>query len=84
MGSVVGDIDYLDPAVSKEVNMNREPNAINLGKVVSMRGSVVAIQFDAHLPPICSWRHAKKGKIVIDVLAQLDGHRVRGIALTPN
>jgi F-type H+-transporting ATPase subunit beta len=63
--------------------MNREPDAINLGKVVSVRGSVVDIQFDEHLPPIYSLLLAKKGEIVIEVLAQLDVHRVRGIALTP-
>lgn len=63
--------------------MNREPNAINLGKVVSVRGSVVDIQFDEHLPPIYSLLHAKNGEIVIEVLAQLGAHRVRGIALTP-
>ena len=63
--------------------MNRKPKAINLGKVVSIRGSVVDIQFDEHLPPIYSLLHAKKGEIVIEVLAQLDAQRVRGIALTP-
>ncbi|MDO9160791.1 MAG: F0F1 ATP synthase subunit beta [Methylococcaceae bacterium] len=63
--------------------MNHEANAINLGKVVSVRGSVVDIQFDEHLPPIYSLLNAKKGEIVIEVLAQLDVHRVRGIALTP-
>ncbi|WP_333876534.1 F0F1 ATP synthase subunit beta [Methylobacter sp.] len=63
--------------------MNREANIINLGKVVSVRGSVVDIQFDENLPPIYSLLHANKGDIVIEVLAQLDVHRVRGIALTP-
>ena len=48
-----------------------------------MRGSVVDILFDAHLPPIHSLLHAQDGKIAIEVLAQLDTHRVRGIALTP-
>ena len=48
-----------------------------------MRGSVVDIRFDAHLPPIYSLLHAKEGKIAIEVLAQLDAHSVRGIALTP-
>jgi F-type H+-transporting ATPase subunit beta len=51
--------------------------------VVSVRGSVVDTRFDAHLPPIYSLLHAKEGKIAIEVLAQLDAHRVRGIALTP-
>ncbi|MGA2717316.1 MAG: F0F1 ATP synthase subunit beta, partial [Bryobacteraceae bacterium] len=54
----------------------------NLGAVASVRGSVVDIRFDAHLPPIYSLLHAKGGKIAIEVLAQLDAHRVRGIALT--
>ena len=55
----------------------------NLGVVVSVRGSVVDIRFDAHLPPIYSLLHAHEGKIAIEVLAQLDAHSVRGIALTP-
>ncbi len=63
--------------------MNRGPGSTNLGKVVSVRGSVVDIQFNEHLPPIYSLLHAKQGEIIIEVLAQLDVHRVRGIALTP-
>src|SRR5665213_876246 len=55
----------------------------NSGVVVSVRGSVVDIRFDAHLPPIYSLLHAKDGEIAIEVLAQLDAHRVRGIALNP-
>src|SRR5208337_3481139 len=55
----------------------------NIGAVVSVRGSVVDIRFDAHLPPIYSLLRAKEGKTAIEVLAQLDAHRVRGIALTP-
>ncbi len=54
----------------------------NLGAVVSVRGSVVDIRFDASLPPIYTLLHANNG-IAIEVLAQLDAHRVRGIALTP-
>jgi F0F1-type ATP synthase membrane subunit b/b' len=54
-----------------------------LGTVVSVRGSVVDVRFDARLPPIYSVLHAQEGDIVIEVLAQLDAHRVRGIALTP-
>ncbi len=55
----------------------------NIGTVVSVRGSVVDIQFDAHLPSIYSLLHAKEGEIAIEVLSQLDARRVRGIALTP-
>ena len=63
--------------------MKTKNSPSNLGSVVSVRGSVVDIQFDAHLPPIYSLLHAKEGSIVIEVLAQLDAHVVRGIALTP-
>ena len=56
---------------------------MNTGVVVSVRGSVVDIVFDEHLPPINSLLHAREGKIAIEVLSQLDAHRVRGIALTP-
>jgi F-type H+-transporting ATPase subunit beta len=63
--------------------MQNKTDSSNLGVVVAVRGSVVDIQFDAHLPPIYSLLHAKEGKVAIEVLAQLDAHRVRGIALTP-
>ena len=63
--------------------MSSQPHSPNLGTVVSVRGSVVDIRFDARLPPIYSLLHAQEGEIVIEVLAQLDAHRVRGIALTP-
>jgi F-type H+-transporting ATPase subunit beta len=63
--------------------MKNEPSPSNVGAVVSVRGSVVDIQFDARLPPIHSLLHADGGKIAIEVLAQLGAHRVRGIALTP-
>jgi len=60
-----------------------ERKPTNNGAVVAVRGSVVDIRFDAHLPPIYSLLHANEGKITIEVLAQLDAHHVRGIALTP-
>jgi F-type H+-transporting ATPase subunit beta len=63
--------------------MGDKTNSTNVGVVVSVRGSVVDIRFDRHLPPIYSLLHAKEGKIAIEVLAQLDAHSVRGIALTP-
>src|SRR5271167_3635424 len=56
----------------------------NFGSVVSVRGSVVDVRFDEHLPPIYSVLRAGTDKeIVIEVLAQRDAHHVRGIALTP-
>ncbi len=60
-----------------------DKSSMNNGVVISVRGSVVDILFDEHLPPINSLLHAREGKIAIEVLSQLDAHRVRGIALTP-
>lgn len=55
----------------------------NLGIVVSVRGSVVDVGFDGALPPIYTLLHASEGAIAVEVLAHVDEHRVRGIALTP-
>ena len=63
--------------------MENKTSLPNLGVVVSVRGSVVDIRFNAHLPPITSLLHAREGDIAIEVLAQLDAFHVRGIALTP-
>jgi F-type H+-transporting ATPase subunit beta len=85
-GGTVGDIGRYDPAVAKGLNM-RGQETVNLqffGVVVSVRGSVVDIRFDEQLPPIYSLlRAGKDGQVAIEVLSQLDAHRVRGIALTP-
>ncbi len=56
---------------------------VNVGTVIAVRGSVVDICFEEKLPPIYSLLHAKGGKIVIEVLVQLDANRVRCMALTP-
>ena len=64
--------------------MRNNSRAANSDVVVSVRGSVVDMRFDAQLPPIYSLlRAGEKNQIVIKVLTQLDAHRVRGIALTP-
>jgi len=56
----------------------------NSGTVVSVRGSVVDVRFEAYLPPIYSvLRAGAEQRIVIEVLAQRDARHVRGIALTP-
>ncbi|WP_165748488.1 F0F1 ATP synthase subunit beta [Cellulophaga sp. Z1A5H] len=55
-----------------------------LGKVVAIRGSVVDIWFDKDLPSINTLIHTgPENSIAIEVLAQLDDRRIRGIALTP-
>ncbi len=51
-----------------EANMESEAglsHLSHLGAVISVRGSVVDIRFDAHLPPIYSLLHAKVGDVVI-------------------
>ena len=54
------------------------------GTVVAVRGSVVDARFEHDLPHINTvLRTGRDGEIVIEVLAQLDEHQVRGIALTP-
>jgi len=55
----------------------------NAGYVLSVRGSVVDVHFDRHLPSLFNLLHGGgKGKIIIEVVAHLDIHTVRGIALT--
>lgn len=63
----------------------KKPGPIqNRGVIVSLRGSVVDIRFEDRLPPIYSVLHTGKDKtVVIEVLIQLDEHKVRGIALNP-
>src|ERR1017187_9030458 len=64
--------------------MENKTSLSNPGAVVSVRGSVVDVRFDEHLPPIYSvLRAGAKKQIVIEVLAQRDARHVRGIALTP-
>ena len=54
------------------------------GTVVSVRGSVVDVRFEAQLPPIYTvLRAGADRRIVIEVLSHRDAHHVRGIALTP-
>lgn len=63
--------------------MNTTP-AGQQGTVVAVRGSVVEAQFEEALPAIYSvLRAGENRQVVIEVLAQLEGRRVRGIALTP-
>src|ERR1022692_4126295 len=64
--------------------MKTKTTSSNLGAVTSVRGSVVDVRFDGHLPPIYSVLRAEaENKIIIEVLAQSNAQHVRGIALTP-
>ena len=74
----------LAESIGSSIKMEYEATRANLGKVVSIRGSVVDVRFDDHLPAIYSvLRTGPDQKIIIEVLAQRDAHLVRGIALTP-
>ena len=65
-------------------NMTNTPVSANFGTVVSVHGSVVDIRFNDSLPSITTLlRAGNASEIAIEVLAQLDRQRVRGIALTP-
>jgi F-type H+-transporting ATPase subunit beta len=56
----------------------------NSGVVAAVRGSVVDVRFDHHLPPIYSLlRAGPDARIAIEVQMQLDARHVRGIALNP-
>ncbi|MBU0603918.1 MAG: F0F1 ATP synthase subunit beta [Gammaproteobacteria bacterium] len=56
----------------------------NAGLITSVRGSVVDVRFETRLPQIQTLlRAGADGQVAIEVLAQLDAHRVRCIALTP-
>ncbi len=54
------------------------------GVVTAIRGSIVDASFEEQLPQIYAMLSTgDKGQVMIEVLAQLDAHTVRGIALTP-
>jgi F-type H+-transporting ATPase subunit beta len=61
--------------------------SLNLGFVTAVRGSVVDVRFDDHLPSIRTLLRTgtddATGSIAIEVLTQIDPRHVRGIALTP-
>ncbi|KAJ1443733.1 ATP synthase F1, beta subunit [Ochromonadaceae sp. CCMP2298] len=55
----------------------------NDGTVLSVRGSVVDVQYANGLPHINEILHANDKNIVLEVMAQLSANKVRAIALTP-
>src|SRR5208282_2705190 len=67
-----------------DLQMRNESPSSNQGAVVSVRGSVVDVRFERHLPPIFSvLRAGAEQQIVVEVMTQLDACHIRGIALTP-
>tara|TARA_B110000091_G_C13784169_1_gene462537 strand:+ start:348 stop:1781 length:1434 start_codon:yes stop_codon:yes gene_type:complete len=63
--------------------MNNNNNCPCDGSVLSVRGSVVDAYFSRDLPHIHEILFANDKQIVLEVLAQLDTHTVRAIAMTP-
>ncbi len=60
------------------------PEEINTGTVLSVRGTVIDIQFPQRIPPIYSRLTAgERDHIVIEVINHLDAQVVRGIAMNP-
>ncbi len=56
----------------------------HIGRIVSIRGSVVDATFTENLPAIHSeLRGGSDGQVVIEVASQLDPNTIRGIALNP-
>ncbi|WP_145082588.1 F0F1 ATP synthase subunit beta [Aureliella helgolandensis] len=69
---------------TRPVSTQNSQPGLHLGKVVAVRGSVVDVCFTERLPLIHTMlRAGADQQIAIEVLAQLDRHLVRGIALTP-
>lgn len=54
----------------------------NCGFVIAIRGSIVDVHFEQSLPHIHTILYAKDDSIVLEILAHLDAHTVRCIALT--
>ncbi|WP_349257082.1 F0F1 ATP synthase subunit beta [Pseudomonas sp.] len=65
-------------------NADSLADSLNAGVIVSVRGSVVDVRFQARLPAVRTLLHTgTNGEIRIEVMAHLDAQCVRGIALTP-
>jgi F-type H+-transporting ATPase subunit beta len=61
-----------------------QDSPVCMGTVIAVRGSVVDVHFEKSLPPLNAvLRAGRNAEMVIEVMTQLDAHRVRGIALTP-
>src|ERR1700723_1035301 len=55
-----------------------QDSPVNMGTVAAVRGSVVDARFEQRLPPLNAvLRAGREAEMVIEVMAQLDAHRVR-------
>jgi F-type H+/Na+-transporting ATPase subunit beta len=56
----------------------------NIGRVLSVRGSMVDAQFSQRLPAYLNRLNAgENSSVIVEVVAHLNAEVVRGIALTP-
>ncbi len=84
MNQITSALDQTNGRITSRSTFQGSDKAVNLGTVVSIRGSVVDVRFDKLLPSIFSILiTGDNEQIVIEVLAQRDAFHVRGIALTP-
>ena len=75
-------------ALMKLLMLDRKPDLSvapeECGSVLSVRGSVIDVHFGHNLPAINNLlRAGDHEQVLIEVWAQLDANRVRGIAMTP-
>lgn len=64
--------------------MAKQQRTQNIGKVISVRSSVIDVRFSEKLPKVYNRLNAgENGDIIIEVLTHLNSEVVRGIALTP-
>lgn len=56
-------------------------DVLNMGEIVSVQGTVVDVYFSNVLPDIHSILSVTEHDVLVEVLAQLDEHHVRGITL---
>lgn len=67
-----------------DVALDNKNSSAGIGKIASVRGSVVDVIFENNLPPVYTLLHTgKENQVAIEVLSQLNSRVVRGIALTP-
>jgi len=72
-----------DPRTTSADDAQRNRPKRYTGKVVSVRGSVVDVYFEQHLPSIHTLVYGMDDRIVAEVVTQLDDHHVRSMAMTP-
>lgn len=68
----------------QQIERTASKQLANLGKVVSIRSSVVDVEFPDRLPEIYTrLQTGDEGEIILEVVNHLDANTVRAIALTP-